>query len=394
MSEIQATAPKAARDHLRYSNVWEDLSVLRAGLEIQRGARVLSIAAAGDNAIGLLLDDPDEVVAVDMSQTQLSLVELKLVALQRLSSDALHAFLGLSPARPQARIATYRGRLAPALSEAARRTFDAHIDDVAAGIVHAGALERWFRVFGRYLLPVVQRRSTIDALLAAQSIEAQREIFQTRFNHRLWRGVVRTFFSRALMGRGRDPAFMRFVDSDDVGTTMLRRSERALTTLSMADTLFMRWLMQGGPSMRALPTWARPEHRDVLCARASRLRLVRGDVRQVAAQEGHGPGARPFDAMNLSDIFEYMSPADASATWATLASSSTPAARHVWWQLLVERRPGPQDAVVEVSGTGAGTRGEDLWATDGGFFYGGLVVAQPRLDPVATGCTASVEPRA
>jgi len=71
-----------------------------------------------------------------------------------------------------------------------------------------------------------------------------------------------------------------------------------------------------------------------------------------------------------------MSVDDARATWQTLASSSTADARLAWWELLLRRRPQGGDALVvdEALHDLAAT----LHAQDGGFFYGGFVVATPR----------------
>ncbi len=366
---VAATAPHVDNDALRYASVWEDAAVLRAGLRITPGDRVLSIAAAGDNVFALLLDDPGEVVAVDLSATQLHVCALKMLALRHLDTDTLHRFCGFADASVRERRAIWR-ELRPLLSAAARAWFDAHPDVIDGGLVHAGKLEQWFRFFSERVLPLVQRRSTLDGLVDAETLDRQRAIFHEHFDHRLWRLACRVFFSQALMKRGRDPAFLRFVDDESVGSTMLRRAERALTMHHVRSSLFSAWLFTGGPSTRFLPPWARAEHRAVLVERLDRVRLVQGDLRQVAAREG---AVRPFDAMNLSDIFEYMSLADSQATWRTLAAASDVNARLLWWLLLVDRRPAAHDAlVVDVD------RAAELWRNDAGFFYGGLVVAGRR----------------
>jgi len=92
------------------------------------------------------------------------------------------------------------------------------------------------------------------------------------------------------MRRGRDPAFLRHVDDADVGETMRRRATRALTQQHLEDALLPAWLLDGGPTMATLPLWARPEHEATLRERLPRLRLVEGDLRQVAAREARrGP---------------------------------------------------------------------------------------------------------
>jgi S-adenosylmethionine-diacylglycerol 3-amino-3-carboxypropyl transferase len=371
-SSVTATAPVVAADPLRYATVWEDPAVLRAGLAVQAGDRVLSIASAGDNVFALLLDDPSSIVAVDLSATQLAVCELKAAALRRLTTDGLHRFCGFADDTPANRREVWR-TLRGDLGAAARRWFDAHSDVIDHGVIHAGTLERWFRFFGTRALPLVQRRKTIEALLAAPTLQAQQAVFHDHFNHPAWRFLCRTFFSQALMKRGRDPAFLRFVDDDSVGTTMMRRTERLLTELHVKESPFATWLLTGGPSTRFLPPWARAEHRDVIVARLDRIQWVQGDLRQVAAREG---ARQPFDAMNLSDIFEYMSVDDSQATWRTLAQVSTPQARLLWWLLLVDRRPNAADACSPL--VADPDRAADLWRRDAGFFYGGLVLASPR----------------
>jgi hypothetical protein len=49
---------------IRYSQVWEDTQVLRDALELNDESVVFSIASAGDNVLGLLLDNPRKIVAL------------------------------------------------------------------------------------------------------------------------------------------------------------------------------------------------------------------------------------------------------------------------------------------------------------------------------------------
>ena len=55
---------------IRYSQVWEDTATLRQALMVKQGDTVFSIASAGDNVFGLLLDDPAKIVALDFNPSQ------------------------------------------------------------------------------------------------------------------------------------------------------------------------------------------------------------------------------------------------------------------------------------------------------------------------------------
>ena len=102
-------------------------------------------------------------------------------------------------------------RLRHHLAPAAQVWFDAHTAVIDGGVVHAGRLERWFRFFSERVLPLVQRRATIAAIVDAPDLETQRTIFYARFNHRLWRLACRAFFSQALMQRGASTAHGRLL---------------------------------------------------------------------------------------------------------------------------------------------------------------------------------------
>ena len=74
-----------AEGTLRYSQVWEDHLLAEEGLKAGPGDDVLSIASAGCNVLGLLLRDVKRVVAIDLNPSQLSVVELKLRAIETLT---------------------------------------------------------------------------------------------------------------------------------------------------------------------------------------------------------------------------------------------------------------------------------------------------------------------
>lgn len=314
-------------DFLRYAAVWEDADILCAALApAARGGRVLSIASAGDNALALLTLDPAEVVAVDLSAPQLAACELRLVAWRRLDRDALLAFLGVT-ATPDRR-ATWQ-RLRSELSPGARAFWDASENAIAGGIVHAGKFERYLRAFRRWVLPLVHSRRTIERLLRERTREERERFYAEEWDTARWRLVFRLFFSRAAMGRlGRDPSFFAHVE-DSVGDRILARTRHALTALPLHRNPYAAYIMTGSYAEGALPLYLRAEAWQPIRDRLDRVRLL-----QVPAQEA--PGS--FDAYNLSDIFEYMSPAVHEATYAALVDRARAGARLAYWNMLAPRR--------------------------------------------------------
>ena len=84
---------------IRYANCWEDADNLLAGLALQPGNKILSIASAGDNRLALLATAPEQVLAIDISLPQLYLTELKQFAFAFLDRTEVLQLLGIGVAK-------------------------------------------------------------------------------------------------------------------------------------------------------------------------------------------------------------------------------------------------------------------------------------------------------
>jgi len=348
-------AVRASFDLIRYGSSWEDADVLCEALGPRAaGGRLLSIAAAGDNALALLTLDPAEVVAVDLSAAQLACVTLRIAAFRLLDDDALLELLGVSASTR--RPALYQA-LRGALDGGARAFWDEHPQAIEQGVIHAGKFERYLRAFRYRILPLVHSERTVGELCALDSIEAQRRFYAARWDTWRWRLLFKVFFSRFVMGRlGRDPEFFAEV-TGPVGERILARTRWALTEIPLRTNPYFRYIMTGNFAPEAMPRYLRPEHRAAIRARLDRVRLVRGP-----AQEAEGA----FDGFSLSDIFEYMPAAEAARTYETLAAKARAGARLVYWNMLVpRRRPESLAATVRPLDDLAAT----LHARDRAWFY-------------------------
>jgi S-adenosylmethionine-diacylglycerol 3-amino-3-carboxypropyl transferase len=360
----QAIEERARFDRVRYANGWEDPELLLRGLEPRAGARVLSIAAAGDNSFTLLAAGA-EVVAVDVSAAQLALVELKASAVRELPHAETLAFLGVRGETDRRLI--YR-RLRPDLSPAARAFWDRRPGEVAAGVAHAGKFESYFRLFRRRVLPLVHRRRRVEELLEPRDSDGRRAFYAERWDTWRWRLLFRAFFSRTLMGRlGRDPEFFRYVEGS-VADRILERARYALTELPVADNPYIEYILRGRFE-RTLPPWLAPERYQPLRAGLGRLTLHHGPVEEAA--EVHRSAG--FDGFNLSDIFEYLDAATCESVYRRLAACAAPGARFAYWNLLVPRRR-PESLASRVRGLE--DRAAELFRRDRAFFYSRFVLEE------------------
>jgi S-adenosylmethionine-diacylglycerol 3-amino-3-carboxypropyl transferase len=300
-------------ERIRCASVWEDADLLCEALSpVARGGRLLSVAAAGDNALALLTLDPAEVLAVDSSPAPLACLELRLVAIRRLADDALLAFLGVTPSTDRA--AVYR-LLRRELAEGARDFWDAHPAAMEEGVIHAGSVERSLRAFRRWVLPLVHTRRALHALREERTPEERLRFY-------------RLFFSRAVMGRlGRDAVLPDPVDGT-AGERFLERTRHALTELPTHSNPYLAYALTGNYAAGALPRYLRPESIPVIRERLGRLSWIRGGVEAA-------PGR--FDGFNLSDLFEPLGPAEHERVYGELLARSRPGARLVYWNLLAAR---------------------------------------------------------
>ncbi len=365
-------------DRLLYGACWEDLDVARAALRVPRDGMVVAIAAAGDNAIGLLLDEPRRVLAIDLNPAQVALAELKLAAL-RAASPRLAAFLGGVPAAREpdpGRLAAY-DLLRPALSPAAARYWDAHAADIAGGAIRSGRFERYLSWFRRGILPVAPGRGTVRAMLAAPDVAEQARLYRERWDSRRWRFLVRAFFGRRLLAAaGRHPAFFDQAGPIDAGAHYLERAAAGLTDTPIGANPYLTFMLTGAYRIpAAAPAYLQPRHAAVLRARSDRLALERCSLLDAL----RGLPDRSVDAFYLSDIFELADPAEYAAALEEIARTGKAGARLCYWNNLV-RRTRPEtlaDRIAPDDGLAAAHH-----RSDRAFLYTRLVVEEVR-SPVA-----------
>jgi S-adenosylmethionine-diacylglycerol 3-amino-3-carboxypropyl transferase len=356
---------RARFDLVRYANVWEDAEVLCAALAPAPGRRVLSIASAGDNAFALLAAGA-EVVAADLSPAQLALVELKRAAIRRLGPEEVLAFLGIRNSAEDRR-SVYE-RLERDLPAGARDFFRERLDAIAAGVVHDGKFEGYFRLFRERVLPLIHSRKTVAALLDEKDADARQAFYRRTWDNLRWRLLFRIFFSRFAMGRlGRDPEFFRYVEGS-VAERILDRTRYALTVLPGYANPYLEYILTGN-FRRTLPLYLRPEVFPELKKNLDRLTLFEGPIQEAAAAH-RGDG---FDGFNLSDLFEYLDEPASATVYGALLETARPGARFAYWNMLVRRRlasafPGrvrPLDAEAR-----------ELFARDLAFFYSAFVLEE------------------
>lgn len=360
-SEIAA---RADFSQIRYAQVWEDADILLQALDIQPGQVCLSIASAGDNALAMLSRSPERVIALDLSPAQLACLELRVAAYRELSHDELLILMGSKFGKDRE---TLYQRCRRQLSADTQQFWDHNRAAIHQGIGGIGRFEHYFAIFRRYVLPLIHRRDRVDCLLKGGTLEQRQTFYDQEWNTWRWRSLFRLFFSRFVMGLGRDPSFFKYVEGS-VGDRILERTCYALTVLDPTENPYLQWILTG-QHLTALPYALRPENFDAIRNNLDRLEWHCISLENFLDTVGENA----IDHYNLSDIFEYLSPENYHQLLQRLVKAGRTGGRFAYWNMLVPRsRPATMADQLQPLTELA----KSLHAQDKAFFYSTFIVEE------------------
>ena len=343
----RTTLPTSADDRLFFAQVREDP---RLELEIfDPGAddSIVVVGSGGCTALSLLAAGAGRVTAVDLNRTQNHLIELKLAAIAMLGHRSTLAFLGATDGSPLDRIDAY-AMLRPSLTAPALAYWDAHLPDIASGVLGVGVTEKFVRQLMFALRLFVHPQSRIDRMLGAASVDEQRDLFEREWNTRRWRLFFRVLLNRGVFRRKYDPAFFAHLDRPSFAEHFRRRAEQTLTELPVRDNYFLHHMLTGRYPIEAFdgtpPYLSRAGH-DAVASAADRLSLVDGTITEYLRTLE----PRTVTGFVLSNISEWLTPNELDALFGQVARTAVNGAtlcfrNFVGW---TEVPPRYRDIIVE-----------------------------------------------
>ena len=325
-SEVEA---RAEFDLIRYAQCWEDADILVEALQPAKGGTYLSIASAGDNALAILSQSPERVVALDLNTTQLNCLALRVAAYKELKHTELLELIGSRPSQQRARL--YQ-RCRPLLTKPEQTFWDNKSTEIEQGIGAAGKFERYFALFKNRIIPLIHSKKRIAQLIQGGDIAYRKSFYDNVWNNWRWRILFKVFFSRFVMGRmGRDPSFFQYVEGS-VSDRILDRAKHALTDLNPFENPYLQWILTGEHPY-ALPFALREENFDAIRNNLDRLEWRQSSIEAYLEEAG----ANAIAGYNLSDIFEYMSADSFTVLLDKLIEAGAPGARLAYWNMLAPR---------------------------------------------------------
>lgn len=292
---------------LVFSQVREDPSVDVAHVRPGANDHVVVVTSAGCTALAMLAAGAGRVTAVDSNHAQNDLADAITAALTALDHPKMLRFVGASVAGASERRKLY-AQLRPLLTEPARRRWDAHPRLITRGLVHAGLTERASVPLAVVIRHVVQRPSTVAALLAADDPSAQRDVFDRLWDNHRWRAMLTVTLNRYTCR----PLYRGFFDNVDAGNfseTFRSGIDHALRNVPIAENWYLHDLFEGGYRAECLPPHLRVESQETIGASRHKMQLVDGSVRALLRTLPDGN----VNGFCLSNVGEWLSPVDFAA---------------------------------------------------------------------------------
>ncbi|EMR66550.1 putative 3-amino-3-carboxypropyl transferase protein [Eutypa lata UCREL1] len=180
-------------DEYIYAFTWEDTRVDERILKLKPDDVVLAITSAGDNILSYALQGPARIHAVDLNPTQNHLLELKVAAYSSLPYEDFWKIFG-DGKHPEFR-SLLVSEMSPHLSSRAFQYWlsNEHIfTKHKGGLYDTGGSKHAIRIF-RWISRVFGCRSAVKQLLAAKTLNEQREVWRNRIRPALLSRLVSKF---------------------------------------------------------------------------------------------------------------------------------------------------------------------------------------------------------
>ncbi|MDP2307048.1 MAG: DUF3419 family protein [Pseudomonadota bacterium] len=293
---------------------WEDpalLGLLAVGPEDD----VAVFEPSGDDALALCAIGARSVHAVVPDLASRALVELKQAASRELPTQSVWSLLGLGHF---GRRVWFYHFLRPKLSTEVQGWWDAREGAIRAGIAGEGVVERAIATLRTRVLPLAVGRGAVAALLAAPTLDTQREVVRAQWRGVRWRAVSRVWL----------PRLARLAEADEDRTAA--HLDALMERVPLASSPFVGWLLGGtwGDPERA-PPWMSTAGLAALKPRAAGLSLAIGDRPGVLAAAPRGAwsaavlGRRPLSSQEADALTRCLRPGARVLGWGPPPSQLT-----------------------------------------------------------------------
>jgi S-adenosylmethionine-diacylglycerol 3-amino-3-carboxypropyl transferase len=253
-------------NNLVYNTCWEDPRLDRAALQLGPEDNVLVITSAGCNALDYALTEPNRVYAVDMNPRQNALLQLKVAGIRHLEFEDFFKMFGRGHLPGARRI--YEDCLRADLTPWSQAYWDRWIkffDNRRRSFYFRGTSGSFARMVNIYADRVIRVRPWVDQLLAAPTVDDQRNIFDANIREKLWSRPLRFTMNRdtTLSMLGVPRAQRRQIETQYAGGIVKFVQDcvdAVFTKLPIRDNYFWRVYITGQYTEECCPEYLKPDN--------------------------------------------------------------------------------------------------------------------------------------
>lgn len=322
-------------NNLVYNTCWEDPRLDREALEFGPSDNVLVITSAGCNALDYALTGPNHVYAVDMNPRQNALLDLKKSAIKHLDFGDFFKMFGDGhlPGIKDIYSKNLRNDL-PVRSQAFWDKKIKWFDNRRKTFYFRGTSGAFARIMKTYTDRIIKVRPHLDALLDADSVEQQREIYENKLKEKFWSGMVKFALNRdtTMSMLGVPKAQRKQIETQYEGGLIKFIQdclESVFVDLPMKDNYFWRLYMNGCYSRECCPEYLKEDNFAALKGGLADRISTHTDSVQGFLEKHDGQISRfiLLDHMDwLSDHFFPM----LESEWQAIIDRAAPGARIIW----------------------------------------------------------------
>jgi len=301
-----------------YNISWEDPAVEVAELRLGQRDVILTIASAGCNVLDYLIEKPAGIVAADLNEAQLALLDLKLASLAALDHAAFFALWARSDAAVFE--ASYAVRLRPLLQlDSSRAFWDTNGELFASNLFFAGSAG-----FGARLLRLALRGcGALDAVV--RGMRRGQAPDPRGWGMRIFTLCLsQMWLWRLLAPLGGVPTSQIDLLRRTPSVWISRVCEVFGSRMWRADNYFYYAYAVGRWDPHCCPRYLRPEHYEALRSSAHRVALHHGPLASAAASRDD------FTVASLLDSMDWMGDEQIAEQLAALLPHMAPAGRLFW----------------------------------------------------------------
>jgi len=322
-------------NNLVYNTCWEDPRLDRVALKIGPEDNILVITSAGCNALDYALAGPQHVYAVDMNPRQNALLDLKRAAILNLDYEDFFRMFG------QGRLPgihnVYKHSLRADLPKWSQNFWDKRIkwfDNRSKSFYFRGTSGAVARLVKVYTDNVIRVRPHLEALLDADSVEQQTEIYEKHLRAKFWSGIMKFAMNRdtTMSMLGVPKAQRKQIETQYEGGLVKFIQdciESVMIKLPLKDNYFWRVYINGQYTKNCCPEYLREDNFEVLRKEAVHRVSTHTDSVQGFLEKHDGQISRYvlLDHMDwLSDRYFPL----LESEWQASLDRATPQARFIW----------------------------------------------------------------